>query len=172
MDYVGLKRTIAEMITDIPIPVEVERFTNDVAEIKNKDDVLTYLIHLGYLAYDEKSCTAYIPNKEIHSVLKEYECPIKQFTLNARNTAAGYNKEEILALLDSSISHDRIASTLRVSPDVVESVIEEDTIEVDGRKCSRWRISKWADNMGMSYEEFLDEVKAGKLSDTICRALQ
>lgn len=75
-------------------------------------------------------------------------------------------------MLDSSIPHDRIASTLRVSLDVVEAVIEEDTIETGGRKCSRWRISKWADNMGMSYEGFLNEVKAGKLPDTICRALQ
>ena len=32
---------------------------------KSKDDVLTLLIHLGYLAYNQKKQTAYIPNEEI-----------------------------------------------------------------------------------------------------------
>ena len=32
---------------------------------RNKDDVLTLLIHLGYLAYDQKLGRAYIPNEEI-----------------------------------------------------------------------------------------------------------
>lgn len=36
---------------------------------KNKDDVLTLLIHLGYFAYDEKNKTAFVPNEEIRSEL-------------------------------------------------------------------------------------------------------
>ena len=32
---------------------------------RTKDDVLTLLIHLGYLAYDSESQEAFIPNKEI-----------------------------------------------------------------------------------------------------------
>ena len=32
---------------------------------KTKDDVLTLLIHLGYLAYDAQKKEAFIPNKEI-----------------------------------------------------------------------------------------------------------
>ena len=30
----------------------------------DKDDVLTLLIHLGYLAYDQRTQRAYIPNEE------------------------------------------------------------------------------------------------------------
>ena len=32
---------------------------------RNRDDVLTLLIHLGYLAYDEETGKAHIPNEEI-----------------------------------------------------------------------------------------------------------
>ncbi len=32
-----------------------------------KDDVLTLLIHLGYLAYDDKTKTVKIPNSEIRA---------------------------------------------------------------------------------------------------------
>ena len=32
---------------------------------KSRDDVLTVLIHLGYLAYDVDSGKAYVPNEEV-----------------------------------------------------------------------------------------------------------
>ena len=34
---------------------------------KSKDDVLTLLVHLGYLAYDKKKQEIYVPNQEITS---------------------------------------------------------------------------------------------------------
>lgn len=36
---------------------------------KRKDDVLTLLIHLGYLAYNQNTPTAFIPNEEIRTEL-------------------------------------------------------------------------------------------------------
>ena len=33
--------------------------------MKSKDDVLTLLIHLGYLAYDSTGREVYIPNEEV-----------------------------------------------------------------------------------------------------------
>jgi len=41
------------------------RFANDMTTFENKDDVLTLLIHLGYLGYDSVSSEAFIPNEEI-----------------------------------------------------------------------------------------------------------
>ena len=38
---------------------------------KNKDDVLTLLIHLGYLGYDQKQQMAFIPNEEIRTELAD-----------------------------------------------------------------------------------------------------
>lgn len=37
--------------------------------LANKDDVITYLIHLGYLGYDQKWKTAFVPNEEIRQEL-------------------------------------------------------------------------------------------------------
>ncbi|MEQ2760242.1 hypothetical protein AAA088_05090 [Hominifimenecus microfluidus] len=34
-----------------------------------KDDVLTYLIHLGYLGYDQDSLFAFVPNEELRQEL-------------------------------------------------------------------------------------------------------
>jgi hypothetical protein len=36
-----------------------------MTSIKSKDDVLTLLIHLGYLAYDANHEEVYIPNEEV-----------------------------------------------------------------------------------------------------------
>ena len=40
-------------------------FSNDLVTFRNRDDVLTLLIHLGYLAYDEETHKVRIPNEEI-----------------------------------------------------------------------------------------------------------
>jgi hypothetical protein len=40
-------------------------FQNDMTSIQNRDDVLTLLVHLGYLAYDADKKSVYIPNEEI-----------------------------------------------------------------------------------------------------------
>ncbi|MBP1544264.1 MAG: AAA family ATPase [Oscillospiraceae bacterium] len=67
-NFDGLRDGIITMMGGTGCPVKVSKFTNNVHEIKNKDDALTLLIHYGYLAYDPSSETAYIPNEEIRSV--------------------------------------------------------------------------------------------------------
>ena len=49
-------------------------FQNDIVSFANKDDVLTYLIHLGYLAYQRKSNSAFVPNEEIRQELIRSQC--------------------------------------------------------------------------------------------------
>lgn len=41
------------------------KLPNDMRTFKKKDDVLTLLIHLGYLGYDVNHKETFIPNKEI-----------------------------------------------------------------------------------------------------------
>lgn len=65
LDYDGLSKTIAELIGGIEVPVDIYGFSNDLVTFRNKDDVLTLLIHLGYLAYDEDTELVHIPNEEI-----------------------------------------------------------------------------------------------------------
>ena len=63
--YNGLSRTIAELVGGIDVKVDTVGFANDLTTFRGKDDVLTLLIHLGYLAYDSKTETVRIPNEEI-----------------------------------------------------------------------------------------------------------
>ena len=65
MDFDGLKTSIIEMLSGAAVEVDTGSFQNDTVSFGGKDDVLTYLIHLGYLGYDQKNQTAFIPNREI-----------------------------------------------------------------------------------------------------------
>ena len=57
------------MLSGAEVKVNTVTFQNDVEDIKSKDDVLTYMIHLGYLGYNEKKKTAFVPNEEIRQEL-------------------------------------------------------------------------------------------------------
>ena len=65
MNFDGLKDTIINMLGENTCKVDTGSFQNDMTSMKSRDDVLTLLIHLGYLAYDEKNQTVCIPNTEI-----------------------------------------------------------------------------------------------------------
>ncbi len=65
MNYDGLKDDIIRMLAGESVPVITTAFQNDMHVINSRNDVLTVLIHLGYLAYDRDTNTCYIPNKEV-----------------------------------------------------------------------------------------------------------
>lgn len=65
MNFDGLKEAIIEMLSGAEVPVNIGTFQNDLVSFKDRDDVLTLLIHMGYLAYRQETQTAYIPNEEI-----------------------------------------------------------------------------------------------------------
>lgn len=69
MDYDGLKGAIIEMLSGAQVKLDVSSFQNDTINFANRDDILTYLIHLGYLAYDQTRQAAFIPNEEIRQEL-------------------------------------------------------------------------------------------------------
>ncbi len=69
MDFDGLKSAVIEMLSGTSVAVDVTSFQNDAVNFADKDDVLTYLIHLGYLGYDEKTESAFVPNEEIRQEL-------------------------------------------------------------------------------------------------------
>lgn len=69
MDYDGLKTAIIEMISGAEVKVNTASFKNDTVNFAGKDDVLTYMIHLGYLGYNQKMKTAFVPNEEIRQEL-------------------------------------------------------------------------------------------------------
>jgi hypothetical protein len=65
MNYEGLRDDIVKALAGERCLVNVRGFENDMTSFKSKDDVLTVLIHLGYLAYDSVNREAFIPNEEV-----------------------------------------------------------------------------------------------------------
>lgn len=65
MNYEGLKDDIIGMLAGGRCKVNPTKFGNDMRDIHCKDDVLTVLIHLGYLSYNWRTDECYIPNKEV-----------------------------------------------------------------------------------------------------------
>ena len=108
MNYDGLKDKIIEMLAGGRVPVNVGKFSNDMSTFSGADDVLTLLIHLGYLGYDFDSKEVYIPNKEVSM---EY--------LNAVE-GAGWN--EIVSMVQKS--RDLLKALWRMDESAVASGIE------------------------------------------------
>ena len=65
MNYEGLKDDIIRMLGGERCSVDPTGFQNDMSVIHSRDDVLTVLIHLGYLSYDWNEEECYIPNREV-----------------------------------------------------------------------------------------------------------
>lgn len=65
MNYEGLKDDIIFMLSGGRCSVDTTGFSNDMHDVRSKDDVFTVLIHLGYLAYDKREEECFIPNKEV-----------------------------------------------------------------------------------------------------------
>ncbi len=67
LNYKGLKDSIVELMAGSRIKINTNTFTNDMATFSSADDVLTLMIHLGYLGYQMDTKEVFIPNYEITS---------------------------------------------------------------------------------------------------------
>ena len=65
MNFDGLKEAVTTMLGNGRCRINTRRFQNDMTTFVTKDDVLTLLVHLGYLTFDEMTEEVYIPNQEI-----------------------------------------------------------------------------------------------------------
>lgn len=70
-NFDGLKEAVVEMLGGGQCKVDPTTFQNDMTTFHMKDDVLTLLVHLGYLTYDEQTDKVFIPNQEIAQRLQE-----------------------------------------------------------------------------------------------------
>ena len=109
MDYDGLKEDIIDMLAGGRSKVRVAGFNNDLHDVRSRDDVLTVLIHLGYLSYDRDDKHCYIPNLE---VAEQMELAIES-----------NNWKPVIDALDTS---DRLLQALlRGKADVVAAGVEK-----------------------------------------------
>lgn len=109
MNEDGLKEAVIEMLGGKQVRISTISFQNDLTDIKGRDDVLTLLVHLGYLAYNSKKETVYIPNREV-----------KEEFIAAVSTG---KHTEAAKLIQNS---DRLLeATLSMDEEKVASIIEE-----------------------------------------------
>jgi hypothetical protein len=92
LNYDGLKDTIIELLAGKRRKIDNSFFSNDMTTFKGVDDVLTLLIHLGYLGYDFSNKEVFIPNSEVAS---EFVTSIKDADWN-EVVKALQNSEELL----------------------------------------------------------------------------
>ncbi len=71
MDFEGLQETISRLISGEEIEVDTESFENDFETFRSRDDVLTLLIHLGYLTWNEEDGTVRNPNEEVRGEFRK-----------------------------------------------------------------------------------------------------
>ena len=64
-NFSGIREDVVRLLSGENVDVNITRFLNTMNSFVTKDDVFTYLIHLGYLAYNLEDKTCRIPNKEV-----------------------------------------------------------------------------------------------------------
>ena len=109
MNMDGVLDSILFMLSGEKIPLNTHGCKNDMHTFANKDQVITTLVHLGYIAYDNQTQEAYIPNKEVQRVFENYAA----YGYPDRFTKfAGYSQEVLI-----SIEHEnaeRVAELLQI----------------------------------------------------------
>ena len=101
MNFDGLKDDVLRLLAGESCSVDTASFQNDLNVVRSKDDVLTLLIHLGYLSYNRENRTCKIPNREVATEFKNaivsetgweiIATAIKQSEQLLQNTIAGNN---------------------------------------------------------------------------------
>ena len=119
LDYDGTKIAVAEMLSGREVPVNVVDFQNRLDEIKTKDHVLTYLIHLGYLNYNKKTGLCRIPNSEIK---QEWVFALQEAGNFAKIAEMIKDSDTLLYLTQNGVSEE-VAAALNKAHSEVSSVL-------------------------------------------------
>lgn len=119
MNYAGLKDDIMKMLAGGMVMVETDAFQNDLSEIHSKDDALTALIHLGYLAYDADRKSAYIPNYE---VAKAFQMALKTGEWSEISKAISRCDELLMETIDGNA--EKVAEIIELAHDTYTSVLK------------------------------------------------
>ena len=151
MNFDGLKDAVVDMIGGASIKVDTNSFQNDLTSMENRDDVLTLLIHLGYLAYDENEEKVSIPNDEIKS----------EFVRALKNG----NKKELIKAIQKS--NKLLDATWNMDEDTVAQLVDEMHSEITAptfynNEQALRSVIKMAYISSIDYYSRIDELPTGK----------
>ena len=118
-NFAGIKEDVIRMMAGESVYVNVTSFLNTMNSFKGKDDAFTYLIHVGYLAYDKNGETCRIPNYEVR---REWN--------NALKVEEGY--EVTSKIIEES--RELLKKTWDGDADAVASALDESHIHVTSNR--------------------------------------
>ena len=104
MNFDGLKDAVIQMLAGERINVNTRTFQNDMSTFESKDDVLTLLIHLGYLVYNMDTQELSIPNEELQ---EEFRNAVER--CNWKEVVASIEKSEKLLEATWSMEEEKVA---------------------------------------------------------------
>lgn len=112
-DYDGLKDAVALLMDGGRLRIDTSTYQNDMTTFHGRDDVLSLLIHLGYLGYDDETSEVYIPNKEILDEFKtstkgnEWTDTFRAYELSEKLLDATWNgdADRVAELVEQAHNH-------------------------------------------------------------------
>ncbi len=118
-NFAGMKDDVIRMLAGESVDVNVTRYMNTMTDFSTRSDAFTYLIHLGYLAYNREDKTCRIPNREV-----------RQEWFNAIEANEDY------AVTNKIIqsSKELLSETLRLNSDAVAKSLDESHINVTSNR--------------------------------------
>lgn len=118
-NFEGTKEAVIRMLAGENVDVNVTGYLNTMDSFHTKDDVFTYLLHVGYLAYDREKRTCRIPNREI-----------RQEWFNAIAAEEDYKETDRII----KMSKELLEETLRGNAKVVEAALDKSHIHVTSNR--------------------------------------
>ena len=118
-DFAGTKEDVVRMLAGESVDVNVTMYMNTMTDFMTKNDVFTYLIHLGYLAYDREEETCRIPNREVQQEWKNAVSVVDEYAVTNRIIQA---------------SRELLAQTLKLNAEAVAKSLDESHIHVTSNR--------------------------------------
>ncbi|MBR3535169.1 MAG: AAA family ATPase [Oscillospiraceae bacterium] len=156
-DYDGLKDSVAFLMDGGKLKIDTSTYQNDMTTFTCRDDVLSLLIHLGYLGFDDETSEVFIPNKEI---LDEFRTSTK-------------SDEWIPTFRSFEMSQELLKATWNEDADKVADIIERMHDKADNRTYNDEAALSYAIRMAyysaQKYYTLIPETDSGKgYADLIC----
>ncbi|MBE6843582.1 MAG: hypothetical protein E7510_12255 [Ruminococcus sp.] len=119
LNFDGLKEDVMKMLAGESVYVDVKGFENDFSSISNKNNALTALIHLGYLAYNTEEKMAYIPNYEVKEA---YQSALANGSWSEISKSISRCEELIFATIRGEA--EKVAELLELSHETYTSILK------------------------------------------------
>lgn len=113
-----VRNAIVKLLGNEPVEIEPLGFKNKLAPLENLNDILTALVHLGYLTYNDSSKSVRIPNYELRD---QFRITIEKLEWDNVSGALGRSKELLNAAY--ACNSDKVAEILNAVHDESASLL-------------------------------------------------